>query len=195
VSDGVQTLICSYNIRMVTAPTLPFVPVEQYLKSSYEPDMEYVDGALLERNLGRKKHSRLQALVTILLARCEQQYATRVYVEQRIRVSERRYRIPDVCLMAVEHTADEVFVDAPLLIIEILSPDDNFGDLRRKLEDYRTMGVRNICIVDPYEKPTLFLVNDDGRLVESSSLEVSFVLRDAQPALTVDFGQLIAQLD
>src|SRR5687768_14256938 len=108
---------------MASAPTLPLVPVEEYLKSSYEPDMEYVDGALVERNLGRKKHSRLQALIPILLAQCEQQYATRVFVEQRIRVSERRYRIPDVCLMAVEHTTDEVFVDAPLLIVEILSPD------------------------------------------------------------------------
>jgi hypothetical protein len=27
------------------------VPVEQYLRTSYDPDMEYVDGALLERHV------------------------------------------------------------------------------------------------------------------------------------------------
>src|SRR5688500_10495548 len=57
----------------------------------------------------RRSTGRSHALITILLSRSEQQYATRVFVEQRIRVSERRYRVPDVCLMAVEHTADEVF--------------------------------------------------------------------------------------
>jgi hypothetical protein len=28
------------------------VPVEEYLRTSYHPDMEYVDGSLLERNVG-----------------------------------------------------------------------------------------------------------------------------------------------
>ncbi len=31
---------------MATAPTLPFVPVEEYLRTEYEPGYEYLDGTL-----------------------------------------------------------------------------------------------------------------------------------------------------
>ena len=36
------------------------ISVEDYLSTSYRPDCEYVDGVLLERNLGEFDHSRLQ---------------------------------------------------------------------------------------------------------------------------------------
>jgi Uma2 family endonuclease len=179
---------------MATAPTLPFVPVEEYLRSSYEPDMEYVEGSLVERNVGDSTHSRVQALLIGLLLSREREYSIRVFSEQRIRVSERRYRVPDVCVMAVDHRRDRVFSEPPLLIIEILSPDDNLASVRRKVDDFRTMGVRNICIVDPYENPTVFVVTEDGRLVESASLDVCFVLHVDKPALEIDFGQVIAQI-
>ena len=32
----------------------------EYLATSYRPDREYVDGAVVERNLGEHDHSRLQ---------------------------------------------------------------------------------------------------------------------------------------
>ena len=28
------------------------IPVEEYLNTSYDPDVEYVDGALVDRNIG-----------------------------------------------------------------------------------------------------------------------------------------------
>jgi hypothetical protein len=42
---------------------MPLVPVEEYLHSSYEPDMEYVDGQLVERRAGERLHSRTQAIL------------------------------------------------------------------------------------------------------------------------------------
>ena len=46
------------------------VAVEAYLRTSYDPDMEYVDGTLVERNVGERRHSRLQGfLVALLMAR------------------------------------------------------------------------------------------------------------------------------
>jgi len=42
--------------------TKPLVPVEEYLRMSFEgPDPEYLDGELLERNLGDDPHSSTQA--------------------------------------------------------------------------------------------------------------------------------------
>jgi len=43
--------MCSadYSFGMATAPT---VPMEVYLRSSYDPDAEYVDGVIEERPRG-----------------------------------------------------------------------------------------------------------------------------------------------
>ena len=42
---------------------VPLVSLEEYLNSSYEPDVEYVDGVLVKRHVGKRKHSRLQGLI------------------------------------------------------------------------------------------------------------------------------------
>ena len=40
--------------------TATLIPLEEYLRTSYEVDCDYVDGVLEERNLGKWKHGRLQ---------------------------------------------------------------------------------------------------------------------------------------
>jgi hypothetical protein len=47
--------------------TLVSVPVEEYLRTTYHPDREYVDGQLVERNVGGYFHSMLQGLIIGLL--------------------------------------------------------------------------------------------------------------------------------
>ena len=37
------------------------VPLGEYLETVYEPDCEYIDGELVERNVGELEHSGLQA--------------------------------------------------------------------------------------------------------------------------------------
>ena len=44
-------------------PTEELVSVREYLSSSYDPDCDYVDGVVEERNLGEKDHSSLQMAV------------------------------------------------------------------------------------------------------------------------------------
>jgi hypothetical protein len=36
------------------------ISVEEYLRTSYRPDCDYVDGEVLERNVGERDHSKLQ---------------------------------------------------------------------------------------------------------------------------------------
>ena len=55
----------------------------------------------------------------------------------------------------------EVLSIAPLVAIEILSPDDRIGYIVPKLEDYRQWGVRNIWIADPEDRK-LFTYGETG---------------------------------
>ena len=46
------------------------ISVEEYLKTVYRPDRDYVDGVVEERNLGERDHSWVQGrLVTFFLSR------------------------------------------------------------------------------------------------------------------------------
>jgi hypothetical protein len=42
------------------SPTQTNISVEEYLSATYRPDCDYVDGLVLERNLGEKPHARLE---------------------------------------------------------------------------------------------------------------------------------------
>ena len=47
---------------MTSMSSTTLVSLEEYLSTSYRPDREYVDGVLLERNVGTFKQGRLQKL-------------------------------------------------------------------------------------------------------------------------------------
>ena len=70
------------------------ISIDEYLNTSYEPDCDYVDGALQERNLGKFDHSRLQALLTAYFVSRERLWGICTITEQRIRVSGKRVRAP-----------------------------------------------------------------------------------------------------
>jgi hypothetical protein len=72
----------------------------EYMKTSYRPDKEYVDGELVQRNVGRWEHARLQALLAAWLLSQEKTWLVKVATEQRVQVSTTRVRIPDVMLVS-----------------------------------------------------------------------------------------------
>jgi Uma2 family endonuclease len=94
------------------------VPVEEYLRTAYEPDAEYVLGHLVERHVGEWDHSLLQALITGLLSQRRRPRRFHVFTEQRVRVSDGpRYRIPDICVVSVAHAREHVLTKPPHLAI------------------------------------------------------------------------------
>jgi Uma2 family endonuclease len=121
------------------------VSVQEYLSSVYEPECDYVDGKIEDRNVGEKDHSKLQFKIQILLSRVP---GISIFPEVRIRVAPTRFRVPDVAMYLAE-PAEQVFTTPPYLVIEILSPEDRWSRLTRKLEDYLAMGCPNIWILDP----------------------------------------------
>lgn len=64
----------------------------------------------------------------------------------------RRRRVPDVVFLSRErlHLVNPTHINcAPELIIEIVSPDSESRDWRKKYSDYETAGVKEYWIVDP----------------------------------------------
>jgi Uma2 family endonuclease len=122
--------------------------LQEYLDTSYRPDREYVDGEVRERNVGKWEHARLQALLAAWFLSNESAWQVMASTEQRTRVASSRVRVPDLVIVEARPQPD-VIQAPPVLIVEILSPDDTYSDLEERVADYRAMGVAAIWAIDP----------------------------------------------
>jgi Uma2 family endonuclease len=166
---------------MATAATP--ITLDDYMSTSYSPDCEYIDGVVVERNVGQGKHAYTQSR---LLLKLNQLMAQRnlVLVAQRVRVSSTRVRIPDVCVI---EELEEVVTKPPLLCVEVLSPDDRWNRVIASVSDYQTMGVPCVWVIDPYQVKAWTFESEnppvevkDGRLT-AQSLDIAVQLADVLP--------------
>ena len=126
----------------------PLISIETYLSTSYRPDVEFIDGRLEEKPLGTWDHGFIQGLIFAWFLQHRQEWNVLPSLEVRTRVAENRVRLPDVVVdWAGPHPP--VLIQAPLLAIEVLSPDDSYSSLKKRAKDYQAMGIRHIWLVDP----------------------------------------------
>jgi Uma2 family endonuclease len=122
--------------------------MSEYLAANYRPDREYVDGELVERNVGEWDHSRLQALLLGQLLQYEDALGFLAVPEQRVQVKASRFRVPDVCVVR-RNPGEQVLRQPPLICIEILSPEDSMTSMQERIDDYVAFGIPDIWIFDP----------------------------------------------
>lgn len=158
--------------------------MDEYMSTSYSPDCEYVDGIILERNVGKGKHAHTQTWLAIRLNELLRGKGLSALVEQRVRVAPTRVRIPDVCVV---QGLEEVPTTPPLLCVEVLSPDDLWSRVNASISDYQLMGVPCIWVVDPYSARAWIFEQEnppvevqDGRLT-AQGLGIEIQLSDVLP--------------
>ena len=125
------------------------IPVEEYLRTSYHPDCDYVDGEVLERNLGESDHSDLQGELIYFFRARRGSWKVFAFPEQRIQVRPTRFRIPDICVYAGEKLKEQIFRTPPLICIEILSPEDRLERIQERIDDYLAFGVPYVWVINP----------------------------------------------
>jgi Uma2 family endonuclease len=146
---------------MASVTQSTYVPVEVYLKSSYEPDAEYVDGVIEERPMGENDHSAWQHALDVWFGQHEKEWGIRVRPELRVQVSKRRFRVPDLALLDRSLPTERFATHPPIAVFEILSPEDSLNRMMTKLADYESMGIRTILVLDPHGRHFRYL---DGKL-------------------------------
>lgn len=134
---------------MPSAQTL--VSVEEYLKTSYRPDCDYVDGIVEERNLGERDHAWIQTQIASWITSKFRQTGIAAIVEWRFQTSPTRFRVPDVTVVRGK-PEEKILTKPPLLCIEILSPDDRLSRVNARIKEYLDFGVPAVWLVDPEEK-------------------------------------------
>ena len=163
--------------------TATFIPVEEYLAKSWRPDREYIDGEVLERNLGEFDHADLQTVLAVWLRPRRRKWNVRVVVEQRVQVSATRFRVPDVSVLSADLPREKIIEHPPLICIEVLSKDDTLRGMRERVADYSAMGVPNIWLFEP-EGREVWVCNADsmvkvtGDVLSASGTEIAVPLAE-----------------
>jgi Uma2 family endonuclease len=103
-----------------------------------------------------------------------------VLPEQRVQISETRYRIPDICILRRSDPKDRIVNWAPLLCIEVLSEEDRLQELQTKVNEFETLGTRDIWVIDPWKRVAYYAssngfqrVTDDLLRVQGTPIELS----------------------
>jgi Uma2 family endonuclease len=170
---------------MATSTT---VPLSEYLRTTYRPDCEWIDGEVRERNMGELPRSSVQAFLTAFFMVRKREFGIRVYPELRLQVSVERYRVPDVMVMRASDPVDEIVRTPPTLCIEILSRDDSMSEMQERIDDYLAMGVEVVWVVDPRRRKA-FIVDERGGQQPVEELIVPGT------AIRVGVGEVFAELD
>lgn len=163
--------------------------VKEYLSTTYDPDREYVDGRVVERNVGERDHSRLQIAIASYFFTREKELGTEALTEQRVQVGPTRFRIPDVCVTIRRREVNQILREPPLICIEILSKDDTMLDMQEKVDDYLAFGVPNVWILNPRNRKA-YVCSTDGMREAKNNL-----LRAQNPKIEVPLGEIFSALD
>jgi Uma2 family endonuclease len=136
--------------------TKVLMSVEEYLRTSFDgSDCEYLDGEIVERNMGELPHGDVQIVLATLLRRLRPQLGIRVVPEIRIQIHSSRYRVADIAVWRDDNVGAGIPTVPPFLVVEILSPEDRMVRMLPKIQEYLSIGVEWVWIVDPREKSAL----------------------------------------
>jgi len=160
------------------------VSVEEYLHTDYSPDCDYVDGVLVERNVGEIPHAKAQRKLVIHFFLHEKQWNGFALQECRVQISSTRFRVPDVCVVIGAEPEGRFLTTPPFLCIEVLSPEDRLSRTQQKIDDYLRFGVPYVWLVDPYERRAWIYTQDSIREVRDG------FLRTADPEWMVPLAEI-----
>jgi Uma2 family endonuclease len=123
--------------------------MKEYLKTVYQPDVDYVDGVIEERNSGEFDHGDLQLEIGALLRSHSDEWQIRVVAETRVQVAPTRFRVPDICVMPLSWNRTQIITEAPLLCLEVLYPEDRMSRVLTRCQEFLAMGTPEVWIFDP----------------------------------------------
>ena len=152
------------------AATASLISVEEYLKTTADPDCEYVAGVIEERAVGEYDHATWQVILASYFLAREQELGILSRPELRVQTGPDRFRVPDVTLLSRTAPREQVITHPPLAVFEILSPEDTMTRMLEKLADYERMGIAAVWVIEP--KKQLYYRYKDGQLAPGAVFEL-----------------------
>jgi Uma2 family endonuclease len=104
-------------------------------------------------------------------------------------VSRSHFRVPDLSVLRAGAPKEQILTHPPLIVIEILSPEDRLSRFQDRIDDYLAFGVEHIWIVDPQRRAAWTATRAGLQLAQTGELVVP------ETPIRVVLSELFAELD
>ncbi len=110
------------------------ISLEEYLRSSFHPDRDFIEGQVVERNVGKRRHAFAQIEIGAWFRMRRDLLRLQPMTELRVRVAGNRVRIPDVLVCELPLPEEEIFTSPAYLFVEVMSEEDTIGGMQDRVE-------------------------------------------------------------
>jgi Uma2 family endonuclease len=148
--------------------TAALVPLSDYLSHNTDPDCEYLEGRLVERNVGEISHGDAQGRTYAFVFFNQRGFWAGV--EIRVQVRPDRYRVPDVVVVRGGRPSGRIITSPPEIAVEVLSPEDRAGEVQDKIDDYLQFGIQAVWLIDPERQRAWIHTREGAREVSDGVL-------------------------
>ncbi len=165
------------------------VTLERYLGMSFEYDCEWVDCALIERSGGEFGHSFATTLIGAHFFDHRDEWKIVPLLGVRVQTASSRIRVPDISVLRTGTPRERILIHPPLLVIEILSPEDTLRRTAAKAAEYLAFGIEHVWIIDPAARVGYRGTASGLELVRSGELAIP------ETPIRIVLADLFAELD
>jgi Uma2 family endonuclease len=100
-----------------------------------------------------------------------------------------RFRVPDLTVIRAGTPRERILTHPPLLVIEILSPEDRLSRMTERTDEYLDFGIENIWIIDPARRLAYRVTRAGFELAPAGEITVP------ETPIRVVLSELFAELD
>lgn len=164
-----------------------FLTVDAYLELERVSEVrhELVGGRIYAMSGGSDRHDLAAAYLTGLFLQAYTPQGCVVFPHNRLLKVDDVWRYPDV-LVRCGRSADEMFEEDALILVEVISPDSAVRDRRDKAANYAHLpSLQAYLVVDPDRPRIEVYLPEDGR----------WVWRVFGPGSKIDLGSATVDLD
>lgn len=119
------------------------------------------------------------------------------FKETGVRTGKNKSRLTDVCVVTSAQAKElmnesAVFETAPLLVVEVVSPESISRDYRRKRSEYAALEIPEYWIVDPLKNQICVLLLEEGLYEETVFTGSQQIASRTFPELSITVEQVLA---
>lgn len=144
---------------MTAAEKIDRVSVEDYLASEEASEMkrEYLGGVVYAMSGARRTHNRICANATAALHAGLSGFPCEVLTsDMKVRIdlaTHTRFYYPDVVVACDDRSSDELYLQTPALVIEVLSQGTRRADISEKKDAYLSLPSLNVLMYVEQDRP------------------------------------------
>ncbi len=145
----------------------PSLSIKDYLKGELESDIrhEFYDGDVCAMAGAGRKHNTIAGNIFSILRQGSRGSDCRSFIaDMKLYIADlNRFYYPDVLLACNADDNEELYIETPCLIVEVLSPSTEGIDRREKLHAYQNIASLQEYVMVTQEEQKVELYRRDGK--------------------------------